>query len=128
MRYWQPHRNCLRQFGEDTIAPQLISQTVIEYNLAQSAADTRKTHFHIDAFWEKPTVTPSLLWDKWSQQWKLAMLAKEGSQWETLQFGPPPAATYPPEQVYEDPMENQTKATEKNRKICEQHANVNWQN
>ena len=65
--------------------------------MAQSAADSRKTPLHIDAFWEKPTIAPPLSWDKWTQQWKLALLVKEEIHLETLINGPPSAVTYPPE-------------------------------
>ena len=46
--------------------------------MAHSSFDARKTPLYIDAFWEKQTISPLLSWDKWSQQWKLALLAKEG--------------------------------------------------
>ena len=81
--------------------------------MAQSAADSGKTPLHIDAFWERPTVTPPLSWDKWTQQWKLALLAKEGIQIETLMIGPPSAVTYPQETTYEEPVENHTQAKER---------------
>ena len=61
--------------------------------MAQSAAESRKTPLHIDPFWEKPTVTPPLSWDKWTQQWKLALLAKKGIQLELLMNGLPFTAT-----------------------------------
>ena len=67
---------------------------------------------HIDAFWEKATNTPPLSWEKWTQQKKLALLAKEGVQLKTLLNGPPPGVIYPPELVYEEPEENQTQANE----------------
>ena len=44
----------------------------------------RTTPLHLEAFWEKLTATPPLTWDKWTQQWKLALLAKEGIQLDTL--------------------------------------------
>ena len=36
--------------------------------MAQSATESRKTPLHVDAFWEKPNVTPPLSWNKWTQQ------------------------------------------------------------
>ena len=104
------------------------TSALIEYNMAQSAAHSRKTPLNIDAFWEKPTITPPLSWDKWTQQWKLALLAKEGIQIETLINGPPSAVTYPPEPTYEGPVENHTQATERDRKVRNQQLKVNWQN
>ena len=73
--------------------------------MAQSAADSKKTQLHIEAFWEKPTATPSLTWDNWTQQWKLAILAKEGIQLDNLLNDPPSTVTYPSEPTYEEPVE-----------------------
>ena len=81
--------------------------------MAQSAAESKKTPLHVDAFWEKPTVTPTLTWDKWTQQWKLALLAKEGIQLENLLNDPPTVVTYPPEPIYEEPVANHTQAIER---------------
>ena len=96
--------------------------------MAQSAAEFKKTPLHVDAFWEKPAATPLLTWDKWTQQWKLALLAKERIQLEHLLNDPPATVTYPPEPIYEEPVENHTQATERERKIRNQQLNVNWQN
>ena len=57
--------------------------------MAQPAAESKKPPLQNDAFWEKRTATPPLTWDKWTQQWKLALLAKEGIQLELLLKGPP---------------------------------------
>ena len=100
-----------------SFAIQLAILTVYEYNMAQSAADSKKTPLHIEAFWEKPTATPTLTWDKWTQNWKLALLAKEGIQLETLLNDPPATVTYPPEPKYKEPVENHTQATERDRKV-----------
>ena len=96
--------------------------------MAQSADESRKTLLHVDAFWEKPTVTPPLSWDKWTQQWKLALLAKEGIQLEHLLNRPHSTVTYPPEPTYEELVENHTQSTERYRKVRNQQSNVNWQN
>ena len=71
--------------------------------MAQSATESKKTPPNVDAFWEKPTATPPLTWDKWTQQWRLALLAKEGKQLEILLKDPPATVTYPPEPFYEEP-------------------------
>ena len=96
--------------------------------MAQSAADSKKTPLHIEAFWEKPTAAPSLTWDKWTKQWKLALLAKEGIQLDNLLNDPPSTVTYPPVPTYEDPVENHTQATERDRKVRNQQLKVKWQN
>ena len=79
--------------------------------MAQSAVDSRKNPLHIHVFWEKPTITPPLLWDKWMQHWKLALLAKKGIQLENLINRLPPTVTYPPKTTYKEPVENHTQAT-----------------
>ena len=83
----------------------------------RTAVDSRKTPHHLDAFWEKPTIRPPLSWDKLTQQWKLALLGKEGIQLETLLNGPTAALTYPPQPVYEKPVDNDTQAIERERKV-----------
>ena len=103
--------------------------TVYEYNMAQSATDSKSTPLHIEAFWEKLTATPPPpTWDKWTQQWKLALLPKEGIQLDTLIDDPPATVTYAPEPVYEEPVENHTQVTERDRKVRNQQLKVNWQN
>ena len=94
----------------------------------QSAADSKKTPLNIEAFWEKPTATPPLTWDKGIQQWKLALLAKEEIQLDNLLNDPPSTITYSPEPNYEEPVENHTQATERDRKVRNQQLKVNWQN
>ena len=96
--------------------------------MAQSAVESKKTPLHVDAFWEKPTATPPLTWDKWTQQWKLTLLAKKRIQLENLLNDPPTAVTYPSEPTYEEPVENHMQATERDRKIRNQQLKVNWQN
>ena len=118
-----PNSVCNKAF-----ATQLDPLIAIEYNMAQSAADSKNTPLHIEAFWEKPTATPPLTWDKWTQQRKLALLAKEGIQLDILLNDPPAAITYPPEPTYDEPVENHTQATERDRKVGNQQLKVNWQN
>ena len=88
--------------------------------MAQSAVESKKTPLYVDEFWEKPTATPLLTWERWSQQWMLALLAKERIQFKNLLNDPPTAVTYPPEPTYEEPVENHTQATERDRKIRNQ--------
>ena len=76
--------------------------------MSQSAVNSRKTPLRINAFREKPTITPPLAWDKWTQQWRLVLWVKEGIRLETSLNGPPQATTYPPEPVFEEPVENHT--------------------
>ena len=96
--------------------------------MAQSAAESKKTPLHVDAFSEKQTATPPLTWDKWTHQWKLALLAKEEIQLELLLKEPPATVTYPTEPTYEKPVENHTQATERDPKVRNQQLKVNWLN
>ena len=63
-----------------------------------------------------------------TQQWKLALLAKEGIQLEHLLKNPPTTVTYQTEPTYEEPVENHTQASEKDPKVSNQQLKVNWQN
>ena len=81
--------------------------------MEQSSGDFKKTPLHIDAFWEKLTVTPPLSWDKWAQQRELILMAKKGMQHESLINRPSSTVTYLPEPTYEEPVENHTQATER---------------
>ena len=58
----------------------------------------------------------------------MALLAKEGIQLGNLLNDPPSTVTYPPEPTYENPVENHTQATERDRKVRNQQLKVNWQN
>ena len=118
-----PTSTCNKAF-----AIQLDLPIAIEYNMAQSAVGSKKTPLHIEAFWEKPTATPPLTRDKWTQQWKLAVLAKEGILLDNRLYAPPSTVTYPSEPTYEEPVENHTQATQRDRKVRNQQLKVNWQN
>ena len=96
--------------------------------MAQSATDSRKALLHIDVFLEKATITLLFSWEKRTQQWKLALLAKEGIQLEIVLNGQPTAVTYPPELVYKKPVKNHNQATECDRKIRNQQLKMTWPN
>ena len=97
--------------------------------MAESATDSRKNFLlHIDAFWEKATITPLFSNENWTKRWKSALLAKEWIQLQIFLNGPPTAGTYPPEPLYEESVENPTQATERDTKVCNQQLKVTWQN
>ena len=54
--------------------------------------------------------------------------SKKRIQLEHLLNDPPVTVTYPPEPTYQEPVENHTQATERDRKIRNQQLKVNWQN
>ena len=58
---------------------------------------------------------------------KLALFAKGGTKMEILN-GPPKKVTYPPEPLHEEPVDNHTQATERDRKIRNEQVKVKWQN
>ena len=82
---------------------------------------SRKTPLHIDALWEKATITPTQSCENRTHQGKLALLAEKGIQLPILPNGPPSGDVYPPEPVYEKPDENHTQAMEKDRKGTMEH-------
>ena len=100
------------------IVAQMANNTVNKHYMAQSAVASRKTSLHIDVFWEKATITPPVLWNKWTQQLKLALLAKDGIQLETVLNGHTTTVTYPSDLVYEKHVEIHTKATERDKKLA----------
>ena len=96
--------------------------------MAQSAVLRWNTPILIDAFWEKTTITPPLSWDKWTQQWKSALIAKEGIRLETLLNEQSTTVTYPPEPLYEEPVEKHIQSNKRDRKVCNQHLKLTWKN
>ena len=73
--------------------------------MAQSQKDSRKIPLHIDAFWEKSTVTPPLSWEKWTTQCNPELLAKEGSHLETLLNGQLAVFDYQRQPTYKETVE-----------------------
>ena len=96
--------------------------------MAQSAVVCWNTPILIDAFWEKTTITPPLSWDKWTQQRKSALIAKEGIRLETLLNEQSTTVTCPPETLYEEPVEKHIQSNKRDRKVCNQHLNLMWKN
>ena len=50
----------------------------------QSALEYRKTPLSIEAFWERSTSDHPIRWEKWRNQVKRAILARENSTLDTL--------------------------------------------
>ena len=96
--------------------------------MAQSAVVARKTPLNIDVVWENATITSPLSWEKWTQQMKLALLAKEGIQLRILLKRPPSRVVNPREPVYEELVKDHTQATERDRKIQNRQLIVTCQN
>ena len=58
----------------------------------------------------------------------MALLAKQGIQLEILLNGLPTTVTYPPQPMYEEPLENHTQASELVRKVRNQQLKVTRRN
>ena len=96
--------------------------------MAQSVKDLRKTPLHVEAFWDKSTISPPLSSEKWTTQWKLKNLAKEGIHLETLLDCPAAGVDYPPKQTYDEALDGHIQSTERDPKINNQQWKVIRQN
>ena len=93
--------------------------------MAQPA--TKRTHFRIDPFWDKPTPDPPLRWEKLRVQYKLALLAKENIL-DTL-LGPKSAMVeLPLEPIYEETTVGASAQSERERNARNAQQKMNWQN
>ena len=91
--------------------------------MAQSAIkDNGKTPLGIQSFWEKATLEPSLRWEYWRTQLKLAILAREGIIVDLLLVDPPNHVFLPPEPGYKDAVENTTSQLERDRRTRNEQA------
>ena len=63
------------------------------YHMAQSAAK-ESALLEIEPIWEKPTLEPTLRWDRWQIMLKLAIIAKEGNSIDILLEDPPNKVIY----------------------------------
>ena len=67
----------------------------------EQSAIKRKS-FGIDPFWDKPTPDPPLCWEIWRVQYKLALLAKENINLDTLLGPKPEMVKLPLKSIYEE--------------------------
>ena len=83
--------------------------------MAQSARESRKTPLSIEPFCERPTSDPSIRWEKWRIQVKLAILARENITLDTLLQPKPTTFRQPAEPNFEMAIEDATEDTEGDR-------------
>ena len=79
-------------------------------------------------FAEKAKFTPGLSWEKFTRQWKLALLAKEDIHLETLLNGPTEGVDYTQEPTYEEHKQHLTQATKCDCILRNQQLKIKWQN
>ena len=94
--------------------------------MAQSA--TKRTPLGIDAFWDKSTPDPHLLWEKRRVQYKLALLAKETIILDTPLGPTPEMVELPLEPIYEETIVGASAQSERERERNARNAqqNMNW--
>ena len=95
--------------------------------MAQSARESRKTLLSIEPFWERPTSDPPIRWEKWRIQVKLAILARENINIDTLLQPKPTTVRLPVEPKYEMPIEDTTEEAERERQIRNNQLKLQWE-
>ena len=70
--------------------------------MAQSA--NKRTPLGTDAFWDKPTPDLPPRWEKWTVQYKLALLARENIILDILLGPKPEMVDRPLEPIYEETL------------------------
>ena len=97
--------------------------------MSQSALkDSGKSPLGIQPFLEKATLEPTLRWQYWRTQLKLAVLAREGIVVDLFLTEPPEHVVLPPEPTYEDWVENPRAQSERDRRTRNELAKTAWKN
>ena len=94
--------------------------------MALSARESRKTPLSLEPFWERPTSDPSIRWEKWRIQVRLAILARENITRDTLLQPKPTTVRLPAEPKYEMAIEDATEDTERDRQIRNSQSKFQW--
>ena len=94
--------------------------------MAQSARESRKTPLSIEPFWERPTSDPSVRWENWRIQVKLAILARENITLDLRLQPKPTTVRLPAEPNYEMAIEDATEDTEGDRQIRNSQLKLQW--
>ena len=76
---------------------------------------SRKTPLSIELLWEQPTSEPPIRWEKQRIQLQLAILTRENNALDTLLSQKPKQLTLPKEPKYEEPINDPTEQSEKDR-------------
>ena len=99
---------------------------LLAYDLAQPA--NKCTPLGMDAFWDKPTPDPPLRWEKWTVEYKLAVLAEEN-----IILDPPLGPKHqmvdlPLEPIYEETIVISSAQSNRERNARNAQQKMNWQN
>ena len=95
--------------------------------MVQSAVQERAL-LGIEPFWERPTIEPTLRWERWQIMLKLAILAKEGISIDILREDPTDKVSLLPESIYEANVENSAAQRERDRKTQNEQLKNTWLN
>ena len=88
----------------------------------------KRTPLGIDALWDKRTPDPPLRWEKWREQYKLALLAKENIILDILLGPKPEMVDLPLEPIYVETIICSSAQSERERNACKAQQKMNWQN
>ena len=100
---------------------------LIVYNMAQSATQKR-TPLGIEHFREKPSADPTLKWEKWQMQAKLALHARENIALDILLKPKPDNVQLPLEPIYESTITGSPAQSEWERLARIAQLKINWEN
>ena len=93
--------------------------------MAQSAKDSRKSY---QCILVESYIHSSSIMGKVDTAVEICNSSKRGDSTENSFECPSAGAAHPLEQVYEEPIENHTHATDSDRKVRNQQLKANWQN
>ena len=88
----------------------------------------KRTPLGIEPFWEKLSADPSLNWEKWQMQAKLALLAKENIALDTLLEPKPETVQLPLEPIYENTITGSSAQSERERLEMNAQLKMKWEN
>ena len=94
--------------------------------MVQSATQKR-TPLGIEPFWEKPSVDPPLKGEKWQMQAKLALIAEENIDVDTLLEPKPETVQLTLEPIYENTITGSSAQSERKRLARNAQLKINWE-
>ena len=88
----------------------------------------RRTTLGLEPFLEKPSSNSPILWEKWRSQLKITLVAKTNNELDELLQERPTQIIYPPELLEDQPVQNPTRAMERERQTRYHQAIAKWKN
>ena len=82
----------------------------------------------IEFFWEQPSPDPTLKWEKWQMQVKLALPSKENNALDTLLKPKPENVQLPSETTYKNTTTGYCAEAERERLARNAQLKMNWEN